>query len=452
MKAPSADKHPDAQENWRRVKALWFWTGRTDDDVQIAKRLGAYALTETLQRARLGHEHAAGRFQRGKVERIVGAVLGVDYLSGLPRSVLHEYRGPGDKAFVAHLRSLPEQELFDVAEGWVNYLTRTVDHAPPAWKPPAPPPTYPDKGEDASVPAMLSDLPTAPEQLPSRADEGSQPRSTRRTLAAWTALALVVVAVGVTVATEGGSPARQGRATAESGSVKGERLGKASLAQLASTVDAPKRIEQALDRDPGEGSPTTAVTAAVTPPARVSIVGERAHVRLAVQNGSQLRTGDHLWFQLEVEEPLFVYLVSLAEGGISKVMYPLDRELLVAPGKRQRVPSGQDTFELDDQVGVERILLLTTSAALARDHRELPLLLSGLAQEGRWPTDWPALVAPDTPVASVARHSDNRPGERATETRVQTRGLVLAPAEDPKRRTAAPVLVTAEFISLYHLR
>jgi hypothetical protein len=191
------------------------------------------------------------------------------------------------------------------------------------------------------------------------------------------------------------------------------------------------------------------VTAAVLAPANVSIVGERAHVRRAVQNGAELSTGDHLWFQVEVEEPLFVYLVSISEGGQSKVLYPEQGELPASPGKRQRVPTGRGFFEVDKELGVERILLLTTSAPLAPDRRELPLLLADLAQEGGWPSDWPS---PITPNAVLAARADTRPGERATQARVETRGLVLAPAEDPKRQTSAPVLVTAEFISLDHLR
>jgi hypothetical protein len=172
-------------------------------------------------------------------------------------------------------------------------------------------------------------------------------------------------------------------------------------------------------------------------------------VRRTVQSGAQLQTGDRLWFQLEVEEPLFVYLVQVAKDGQSSVIYPRERELQVNPGKRHRVPTGQDSFELDDVLGVERVMVITTTAPLAGDRRELLPLLAALQKGDRWPKDWPAPVVEAAPRAT---RPSNSAGQQASQTHLQTRGLVLAPATDPKRRTTAPVLVTAEFISLDHVR
>jgi hypothetical protein len=140
-------EHPHALENWQRVRALWTWTGRRDGDAMILRLLARYTVgapLTALQRAMLGHRQGAGILRRKSAEAIVAPLLALPY-PGQERSALRlpSYEGPAPRAFLNHLRSLTEDQHFELAECWVAYLRRSRADAPPPWQPTAAAPQLP---------------------------------------------------------------------------------------------------------------------------------------------------------------------------------------------------------------------------------------------------------------------------------------------------------------------
>jgi hypothetical protein len=140
-------EHDHALENWKRVRRLWSWMGRSDGDAMILRLLARYtagAPLSALQRALLGHRQGAGVLRRKSAEAIVAPLLALPY-PGQERSSLRlsSYEGPAPRAFLSHLRGLTEDQHFELAECWVAYLRRSRDDAPPPWQPTAAGPTLP---------------------------------------------------------------------------------------------------------------------------------------------------------------------------------------------------------------------------------------------------------------------------------------------------------------------
>ncbi|MEY4510607.1 MAG: hypothetical protein RLZZ450_2729, partial [Pseudomonadota bacterium] len=231
MTAPLSNKEREAQENWRRLKQLWSWTGGTGTDVQIERAWSPHGLTDTLPRARTGNQRAGGKFQRSSVNPLAGFVLGVDYKGRRPRSILQDYAGPGDPDFVAHLQSLTEPQLIALAERWVDYLTREVDEAPPDWRSAPAPALALDTQDEPPTPTRLPDVAPLPEQAPTTTEQLPPGRSSKRQLGPWLALAAGLVLAGYLLASRHERPPVAVAPSAETSAAKPTSLDTASAAR-----------------------------------------------------------------------------------------------------------------------------------------------------------------------------------------------------------------------------
>jgi hypothetical protein len=160
-----------------------------------------------------------------------------------------------------------------------------------------------------------------------------------------------------------------------------------------------------------------------------------------VVSGDTLRSGDHFWLELAAHEPLYVYVVYVAAGGSANVLYPSTGDLLLAPGHVQRLPEAQD-FELDQQPGLERLIVVASRDVLGRSASSLAELVNRVRTTHRLPGEVKASrpksaarVATGAALPSVApaqRAASPEPYQGPTTTLepayagVNTRGIVLS--------------------------
>jgi len=161
-----------------------------------------------------------------------------------------------------------------------------------------------------------------------------------------------------------------------------------------------------------------------------------------VVSGDTLRSGDHFWLELTAHEPLYVYAVYVAADGSASVLYPSSGDLLLAPGRVQRLPETQD-FELDRHTGLERLIVVAARDVLGRSASSLAELVNRVRTTHRWsgrPQSAPAKTA--APVAARATLPRPAPAPRAVPATqvyngpttplesgyagVDTRGIVLS--------------------------
>lgn len=107
-----------------------------------------------------------------------------------------------------------------------------------------------------------------------------------------------------------------------------------------------------------------------------------------VPPGSTLRTGDEIWFQVTVNQPSFLYLVSYEAGGQHLIMYPVEGAVVACPDRPTRLPARPSQhFQLNPSTGMENPYVIasvrplptptvTVQRLVGRVHPSPPVLTS----------------------------------------------------------------------------
>ena len=462
----AGDKREAARENWRRVNALWSWLGRNESDKQLILLLSRYARgapLQALERARLGDERGGGQMRPKSAQALVGPLLGVDYLKEEGRGIsqLNGYQGPAVPALLAHLRALPPQAHVDLGDHWVAFV-RCIRPDPPApWQPSeptaravpvasapvasAPVASAPVVNEPAASSqqrgAIVSaEAPTVLASVPSVQRPASQPAApiatrSRAPLGYALAALAVLALVGLAFFTRSTGARAPADVTAR------------APAAPAPQAQTPPDQQNAAAPSAAPSAARAASEAGAEIPVRMAIEAERAGSRFELRNGGTLHSGDRFSFSVQCNEPVFVSLLVLRSDRKPEVIYPVGRDVQLQAGPSYRIPEARDgALELDDELGTERMLLLTTTAPLSPSRAELPALLQRVKARSGWPNDWPA---PDATFGGSAPTPATR---GATTTTVHTRGVLLRPpAAEAARSNERIALVTAHFVTLEHL-
>jgi hypothetical protein len=416
----------NALENWRRVTELCRCSGRPESDATLLDKLERWAPgapKDKLNRSRLGLKGGAGALRKDSAQALVGPLLGVNFntSSGRPESALEPYTGPAPEWRLAHLRSLSEPGLFDLADDWVQYLRRERD-------------TVPEAAPESTQPGPPAQEPGSPElESQSEPEIVAQTTATGKRWRFWP-LALGAVLVPAVALFLHRSGAREARGPDPRGGqsvvARLRPLSTATPAQAAAAVSS------------GSAAPAPA------PPdeaARVTVECERGGERFVLADRARVREKDRLWLQVEVDEPLFATLALLAADSTLKPLYPKRGSVPIPPKRKTRLPRASTQFlSPNNEPGLERLLVLFTTAPLANGLALALPWLEQLQREGRWPEDWP-LPARDP--SKIAKAGAINSGSGADST-LLTRGIVVSEAS--AKPNEAPELVHLQFLTFDH--
>jgi len=164
-------------------------------------------------------------------------------------------------------------------------------------------------------------------------------------------------------------------------------------------VPAPPRALAAspVDRELSlRGLKRTDADAAVPPPnwaetrASLYILARTREGQVAlVGSGAQLHTGEQIELHVSVGRPSYVYLIQISPNQQTTILYPGEGESdRMLPGTDYRMPTNSKVrFELDANVGPERLAFVVTDRPLATGDADVRALIGQLRATGRWATD-----------------------------------------------------------------
>ena len=128
----------------------------------------------------------------------------------------------------------------------------------------------------------------------------------------------------------------------------------------------------AANTDPSAGNPADAVPSADREPLSVDVLVHDVTGDRAVLPGSTVYSGDKLEFFADVSRPAHLYVMQVYSDGTISVLHPLQEDLPLPRGARQRMPpEGEEAFQLDDVVGDEHLLVIASPQPLADVDRRL---------------------------------------------------------------------------------
>lgn len=132
---------------------------------------------------------------------------------------------------------------------------------------------------------------------------------------------------------------------------------------------------------------------------------------LPVVNGSVLSSGDQFWLDLSVNEPMYVFVLYVATDASASLLYPPDASVPLVPAVPTRVPRDETTsFELDDQPGWERLLIVASREPLENSGADFARVVGSVRATNTWPEGLLALAPPEAspPGSSASTHDERR--------------------------------------------
>jgi Domain of unknown function (DUF4384) len=175
------------------------------------------------------------------------------------------------------------------------------------------------------------------------------------------------------------------------------------------------------------GLTRTDAKAAVSPPnwaetrASLYILARTRGGQVAlVGSGAQLHTGEQIELHVSVGRPSYVYLIQISPNEQTTILYPAEGESdRMLPGTDYRMPTSSEVrFELNENVGTERLAFVVTEQPLATGDADVRALIEQLRATGHWPAE-PERAATSKPTAGGAPEK-----ERARPTVVAQAGPI----------------------------
>ena len=167
----------------------------------------------------------------------------------------------------------------------------------------------------------------------------------------------------------------------------------ASVAPTDAPAVAVSPVERALAT---RGLIRTEAKAAVPPPnwsdtrASLYILARTREGQVAlVGSGAQLHTGEQIELHVSVGRPSYVYLIQISPTEQTTILFPGEGESgRMLPGTDYRMPTNSEVrFELDANVGTERLAFVVTEQPLATGDADVRELIGQLRATGRWTSE-----------------------------------------------------------------
>jgi hypothetical protein len=129
-----------------------------------------------------------------------------------------------------------------------------------------------------------------------------------------------------------------------------------------------------------------------------------------VGSGARLHTGEQIELHVSVGRPSYVYLIQVSPNEQAVILYPAEGESdRMLPGTDYRMPTNSEVrFELDTNVGTERLVFVVTEEPLATGDADVRALIAQLRTTGRW-TDETERAATGTLASGGALRRDLAP-------------------------------------------
>lgn len=195
---------------------------------------------------------------------------------------------------------------------------------------------------------------------------------------------------------------------------------------VAEHVSAPTAAAQPSNRG------LRVVSEADEGPLRLSVDARATHDGRSVvlREGSSLRSGDSIEFDVDVSRQAWVYVAYVDAQGEASILYPESGAgVLVHPGEQVRIPQRGTRIELNEDSGTENVMLVASEQPLERSDRELADAMSAVM----------------TPTAADTSNGGHRARQRlgGLVAHIGVRGLVVRASTESSEHTA-PAQIQAD--------
>lgn len=205
------------------------------------------------------------------------------------------------------------------------------------------------------------------------------------------------------------------------------------LARCATTHEPNQLVAEQVSAPTAAAQPSNrglrVVSEADEGPLRLSVDARATHDGRSVvlREGSSLRSGDSIEFDVDVSRQAWVYVAYVDARGEASVLYPESGAgVLAHPGEQVRIPQRGSRIELDDHPGTERMMLVASERPLEQDDRELADAINDVVTPSH------GAAAPDTP----ERRHERRHRLGGLIAHVGVRGLVVRASAETADRPA----------------